>query len=159
MVSTVQSAHWRCNVDDCMSVIAMPPIAVEAASKTLEDLRIAEVVKQNVTIEKGKVTGYPRPPYHLLQVSSVEKVGSRPLQLRPEGDDRAFGDDSDPVTYPAEVPFEVPCIGPRTDDDVLADPDVLVDDGALDHGAPPHAVQIMWNGVSAPIASVPLHLH
>jgi hypothetical protein len=33
-------------------------VAVETASKTLEDLRIAEVVKQDVTIEKGKVTGY-----------------------------------------------------------------------------------------------------
>jgi len=33
-------------------------VAVETASKTLEDLRVAEVVKQDVTIEKGKVTGY-----------------------------------------------------------------------------------------------------
>jgi len=33
-------------------------VAVETASKTLEDLRIAEVVKQDVTIEKGKVTAY-----------------------------------------------------------------------------------------------------
>jgi dodecin len=33
-------------------------VAIETASKTLEDLRIAEVVKQDVTIEKGKVTGY-----------------------------------------------------------------------------------------------------
>ncbi|MGD0663661.1 MAG: dodecin family protein [Syntrophorhabdales bacterium] len=33
-------------------------VAVETASKTLEDLRITEVVKQDVTIEKGKVTGY-----------------------------------------------------------------------------------------------------
>ena len=33
-------------------------VAVDTASKTLEDLRIAEVVKQDVTIEKGKVTGY-----------------------------------------------------------------------------------------------------
>ena len=32
--------------------------AVETASKTLEDLRVAEVVKQDLTIEKGKVTGY-----------------------------------------------------------------------------------------------------
>ena len=32
--------------------------AVETASKTLEDLRIAEVVKLDVTIDKGKVTGY-----------------------------------------------------------------------------------------------------
>jgi hypothetical protein len=33
-------------------------VAVETASKTLEDLRIAEVVKQDVTIENGKVTRY-----------------------------------------------------------------------------------------------------
>ena len=32
--------------------------AVETASKTLEDLRIAEVVKLDVTIDKGKVTSY-----------------------------------------------------------------------------------------------------
>jgi flavin-binding protein dodecin len=32
--------------------------AIETASKTLEDIRVAEVVKQDVTIEKGKVTGY-----------------------------------------------------------------------------------------------------
>lgn len=33
-------------------------VAVETASKTLEDLRVAEVVKQDVTIENGKVTGF-----------------------------------------------------------------------------------------------------
>jgi dodecin len=33
-------------------------VAVETASQTLEDLRIAEVVKQDVTIVDGKVTGY-----------------------------------------------------------------------------------------------------
>jgi hypothetical protein len=33
-------------------------VAIETASQTLEDLRIAEVVKQDVTIEKGKVTGF-----------------------------------------------------------------------------------------------------
>lgn len=32
--------------------------AVETASRSLEDLRIAEVVKLDVTIDKGKVTGY-----------------------------------------------------------------------------------------------------
>ncbi|HEY8811865.1 MAG TPA: dodecin family protein [Candidatus Dormibacteraeota bacterium] len=32
--------------------------AVETASSSLEDLRIAEVVKLDVTIDKGKVTGY-----------------------------------------------------------------------------------------------------
>ncbi len=32
--------------------------AVERAGTTLRDLRIAEVVKQDLVIEKGKVTGY-----------------------------------------------------------------------------------------------------
>ena len=32
--------------------------AVEMASKSLEDLRVAEVVKLDVTVENGKVTGY-----------------------------------------------------------------------------------------------------
>ena len=32
--------------------------ALETAGKTLEDLRIAEVVKQDVTIEKGKISAY-----------------------------------------------------------------------------------------------------
>ena len=32
--------------------------AIETASQTLEDLRIAEVIKQDVTIENGKVTGF-----------------------------------------------------------------------------------------------------
>ena len=33
-------------------------VAVETAGATLEDLRVAEVVKQDVTIENGKVTGF-----------------------------------------------------------------------------------------------------
>ncbi len=33
-------------------------IAIERASKTLDDLRIAEVISQDVKIEKGKVTAY-----------------------------------------------------------------------------------------------------
>ena len=33
-------------------------VAIETASQTLEDLRIAEVIKQDVTIENGKVTGF-----------------------------------------------------------------------------------------------------
>jgi flavin-binding protein dodecin len=33
-------------------------VAVETACKTLEDLRIAEVVRMDVTIENGKITGY-----------------------------------------------------------------------------------------------------
>jgi flavin-binding protein dodecin len=32
--------------------------AVETAAGTLRDLRIAEVTRQDVTIENGKVTGY-----------------------------------------------------------------------------------------------------
>ncbi len=32
--------------------------AIETASRSLEDLRIAEVVRLDVTIDKGKVTGY-----------------------------------------------------------------------------------------------------
>ncbi len=33
-------------------------VAIETAAATLEDLRVAEVVKQDVTIENGRVTGY-----------------------------------------------------------------------------------------------------
>jgi dodecin len=32
--------------------------AIETASKSLRDLRVAEVVRQDVTIENGKVTTY-----------------------------------------------------------------------------------------------------
>jgi dodecin len=32
--------------------------AIETASKTLRDLRVAEVVRQDVTIENGKVASY-----------------------------------------------------------------------------------------------------
>jgi flavin-binding protein dodecin len=32
--------------------------ALATASKTLEDLRIAEVVKQDVTVESGKITSF-----------------------------------------------------------------------------------------------------
>jgi flavin-binding protein dodecin len=32
--------------------------ALATASKTLEDLRIAEVVKQDVTVEDGKITSF-----------------------------------------------------------------------------------------------------
>ncbi len=32
--------------------------ALETAGKSLEDLRVAEVVKQDVTIEKGKVSAF-----------------------------------------------------------------------------------------------------
>jgi flavin-binding protein dodecin len=32
--------------------------ALTTASKTLEDLRVAEVVKQDVTVENGKITAF-----------------------------------------------------------------------------------------------------
>ncbi len=32
--------------------------AVETAARTIRDLRIAEVIRQDVTIENGQVTGY-----------------------------------------------------------------------------------------------------
>jgi flavin-binding protein dodecin len=46
--------------------------AVETAARTLEDLRIAEVVKLDVTIDKGKVTGYRA----RLNVSFKYRAGS-----------------------------------------------------------------------------------
>jgi hypothetical protein len=33
-------------------------IAVETAAKTVRELRVAEVVRQDVTIEDGKISGY-----------------------------------------------------------------------------------------------------
>ena len=33
-------------------------VAIETAAKTLHDLRIGEVVKQDVTVENGKITSY-----------------------------------------------------------------------------------------------------
>jgi len=33
-------------------------LAIETAAKTLKDLRIGEVVKQDVTVENGKVSSY-----------------------------------------------------------------------------------------------------
>lgn len=32
--------------------------AVETAAKSVRDLRIAEVLRQDVTVENGKITGY-----------------------------------------------------------------------------------------------------
>lgn len=32
--------------------------ALSTSAKTLEDLRVAEVVKQDVTVENGKITSY-----------------------------------------------------------------------------------------------------
>ena len=37
---------------------AAAKVAVETASKTLRDLRVAEVVEQDLTIENGKITSY-----------------------------------------------------------------------------------------------------
>ncbi len=37
---------------------AAAKVAVETASRTLRDLRVAEVVEQDMTIENGKVTSY-----------------------------------------------------------------------------------------------------
>ena len=37
---------------------AAAKVAVETASKTLRDLRVAEVVRQDLTIEDGKVTSF-----------------------------------------------------------------------------------------------------
>jgi flavin-binding protein dodecin len=33
-------------------------VAIERAAKTLQDIRVAEVVSQDVKIEKGKITAY-----------------------------------------------------------------------------------------------------
>ena len=33
-------------------------VAVERASKTLRDMRVAEVVEQDISVEKGKITAY-----------------------------------------------------------------------------------------------------
>lgn len=46
--------------------------AIETASRSLEDLRIAEVVRLDVTIDKGKVTGYRA----RLNVSFKYRTGS-----------------------------------------------------------------------------------
>jgi dodecin len=37
---------------------AAAKIAIETAAKSLRDLRVAEVVEQDMTIENGKVTSY-----------------------------------------------------------------------------------------------------
>ena len=42
--------------------------AVETAAKTVRDLRVAEVVREDVTIENGTVSAYPRAPGDLVQV-------------------------------------------------------------------------------------------
>jgi len=52
--------------------------AVTVAGRTLRDLRVAEVTRFDVTIEKGKVTSYRAPRERLLQVREVTPRG-RPL--------------------------------------------------------------------------------
>jgi flavin-binding protein dodecin len=42
--------------------------AIETAAGTLRDLRIAEVLRQDLTVEDGKVTGYRVRSGHLVQV-------------------------------------------------------------------------------------------
>jgi flavin-binding protein dodecin len=42
--------------------------AVETAAKTVRDLRVAEVVRQDVTIGDGRGRELPRPAGHLVQV-------------------------------------------------------------------------------------------
>ncbi|MCP9490875.1 MAG: dodecin family protein [Solirubrobacteraceae bacterium MAG38_C4-C5] len=37
---------------------AAAKVAVETAAKSVRDLRIAEVIRQDVTIENGTITGY-----------------------------------------------------------------------------------------------------
>ena len=53
--------------------------ALATAGKSLEDLRIAEVVKQDVTIENGKVTSYR------VRLNISFKYGSRGLAEEPIG--------------------------------------------------------------------------
>ena len=51
--------------------------AVETAAKTVRDLRVAEVVRQDVTIENGGLQELPRAPGHLVQV----RLGRLALRL------------------------------------------------------------------------------
>ena len=48
--------------------------AVERASSTLRDLRVAEVCEQDVTISDGKVEVVPRAPEDLVQVRGLTRV-------------------------------------------------------------------------------------
>ena len=53
--------------------------AVETASKTLRDLRVAEVSEQDMTIENGKVTSYRvklKVSFKYLPEASPSKKGS-----------------------------------------------------------------------------------
>jgi dodecin len=50
--------------------------AVETAAKTVRDLRVAEVLRQDLTIEDGKLRRVPRPSRDLVQVRLGRLVGS-----------------------------------------------------------------------------------
>ena len=56
--------------------------AIETASKTLRDLRVAEVVRQDMTIENGKVDELPRPAERLLQVRRRGEQEPKPRNQR-----------------------------------------------------------------------------
>jgi len=58
--------------------------AVETASKSLRDLRVAEVVEQDLTIENGKVTSYRVK----LNVSFKYEAESRPSSSRSRSSSR-----------------------------------------------------------------------
>jgi len=60
---------------------AAAKVAVETASKTLRDLRVAEVVEQDMTIENGKVTSYRVK----LNVSFKYMPESSPIRARKTG--------------------------------------------------------------------------
>ena len=64
--SLVKEVRMKGGVYKIIEIVGVSPtswedaakVAIQTASKTLEDLRIGEVVKQDVTIENGKVTGF-----------------------------------------------------------------------------------------------------
>ncbi len=43
--------------------------AVETAAKSVEDIRVGEVVKQDITVENGKVMSYRVRLTYLIQIS------------------------------------------------------------------------------------------
>ena len=49
--------------------------AVETAAKTVRDLRVAEVVREDVTIENGRDQRLPRAPRDLVQVRLGRLIG------------------------------------------------------------------------------------
>ena len=50
--------------------------AVETAAKTVRDLRVAEVLRQDVTIENGGLVELPRAAGHLVQVRERRVIRS-----------------------------------------------------------------------------------